>query len=108
MKKIEHTVGGIDVIRDYLNADTHEIRPNEFETLLDAFWSDYRAFLLKKDKEYGSRYLHPLAIFCDLSPLDRLNARLDEKAGRLFAGNKDENTLDDLLGLLIHRAILLA
>ena len=83
--------------------ETHE---QSFETLLDAFWGDYRAFLLEKDRKYGSRYLHPLAVFSDISPIDRLNARLDEKLGRLIAGNKDEDTFDDLLGLLIHRKIV--
>jgi hypothetical protein len=89
----------------YANHDK-EIHEQSFETLLDAFWSDYRSFILEKDRKYGSRYLHPLAVFSDISPIDRLNARLDEKLGRLIAGNKDEDTFDDLLGLLIHRSIL--
>lgn len=85
--------------------DTHTTE-KDFKTLLDEFWSDYRAFLLEKDSKYGSRYLKPLNVFCELSAMDRLNARLDEKLGRLLAGNTDEDTLDDIFGLLIHRKVL--
>lgn len=94
-------------LKEPLESDFLSTKKDTFKTLLDAFWSDYRDFLLEKDKAYGSRYLHPLSILSDLSPQERLNARIDEKLGRLFAGNKDEDTLDDILGLLVHRKILI-
>tara|TARA_R110000803_G_scaffold12293_2_gene35635 strand:- start:4036 stop:4575 length:540 start_codon:yes stop_codon:yes gene_type:complete len=101
----EHAI--YTTIETFLESDFLSTKKDTFKTLLDAFWSDYRDFLLEKDKTYGSRYLHPLSILSDLSPQERLNARLDEKFGRLFAGNKDEDTLDDILGLLVHRKILI-
>ena len=73
-----------------------------FETLLDLFWRDYRAFLLEKDSKYGSLYLNPLNKLIKLSSKDRILSRLEEKLGRLLNGNLDDNTLDDILGLLIH------
>lgn len=73
-----------------------------FETLLDLFWKDYRAFLLEKDSKYGSLYLNPLNKLIKLSSKDRILSRLEEKLGRLLNGNLDDNTLDDILGLLIH------
>lgn len=98
----------INIIKDYEKDGLYDTPTTEkdFKTLLDEFWSDYRDFLLEKDSKYGSRYLKPLNVFCDLNPMDRLNARLDEKLGRLLAGSTDEDTLDDILGLLIHRKVL--
>ena len=79
---------------------------NTFETLLDIFWKDYRTFLLKKDKEYGSSYLNPLNKLITLSPEDRIKARLEEKIGRLLNGSDKEDTYDDILGLLVHLKIV--
>jgi len=84
---------------------TNPIVPS-FKTRLDKFWDVYRAFLLAKDSSYGSRYLNPLKVFSNASALERVNARLDEKLGRLMAGSRDEDTYKDLLGLLIHREIV--
>lgn len=80
--------------------------PQSFKTLLDAFWSDYRDFLLEKDSKYGSLYLKPLNTLIELSPRERILSRLEEKIGRMLNGNLDDNTLDDILGLLIHLKVV--
>lgn len=83
-----------------------EDKPIDFESKLKAVTDDITFFLLEKDKQYGSFYLDPSnTLKTNLTPIQRIKARLEEKLSRLNHGTDDENTLDDILGLLIHLKI---
>lgn len=78
-----------------------------FKSLLTEVLDEYRDFLLEKDTQYGSFYLNPLnALKTNLTPQQRIKARLEEKLSRLMNGTDDENTLEDILGLLIHLRVV--
>jgi hypothetical protein len=79
--------------------------PTDFEKNLDLVLGDLRAFLLKKNSEYGSSYERPLNVLLDLSPALRIKARMEEKLARLLAGSTNEDTLKDLVGLWVHLQI---
>lgn len=59
-------------------------------------------FLVEKNDKYGDAYSAGVRVFSDLSPQQRIRARIDEKLNRLAAGSTDEDTAWDLAGLMIH------
>lgn len=65
---------------------------------------DYiKKFLLEKNKSYGDSALNPVAFFSELSSVERLKVRIDDKLNRLFGGEefRNEDTLIDLIGYLV-------
>ena len=66
-------------------------------------------FLCQKNRGYGDSFSKPLRVFSDLSALDQINLRIDDKLSRLVRGNKTEISEDtelDLIGYLILKRVL--
>ncbi len=62
------------------------------------------AMLLAKNKAYGNSALEPVSVFArDVSTMQRLGVRLDDKVSRLQRGHEyaDEDTLLDIVGYLV-------
>ena len=69
-------------------------------------------FLLDKNKNYGNSAAEPSTIFSDLSPIEGVKLRIDDKLKRIKnqkknPGNDKEDTVRDLIGYLILYEILL-
>lgn len=66
--------------------------------------------LLEKNDAYGNSVSEPVAIFSDLSALERIKVRMDDKLSRLARGKNThlvpEDTELDLIGYLILKSIL--
>lgn len=78
----------------------------EFERDLDAVTDDLKKMLLEKNFKYGDSVLNPTRVFCKASPLDLLDARMDDKLSRIKMGSADdEDPYEDLTGYLILRMI---
>lgn len=59
-------------------------------------------FLLSKNQSYGNSVADPVRIFHKGSPMDAINARIDDKLSRLARGcTSQEDTELDLIGYLI-------
>ena len=58
--------------------------------------------LLKKNRAYGDSIGHPIMMFSQATPEERLRSRLDDKLSRLVRGDGsgDENDLGDYVGYL--------
>lgn len=76
------------------NQTQHDIRL--FTTLL-------RDMLLKKNRKYGDAALSPMRVFSDLSPIEMIKVRMDDKLSRIQNGaaDEDEDPIFDLAGYLI-------
>jgi hypothetical protein len=59
--------------------------------------------LVDKNKKYGNSALSPANIFSNLSALDSLKVRIDDKLSRIKNGSldEDEDVTKDLIGYLI-------
>lgn len=63
-------------------------------------------FLIEKNAQYGDAYSCGVRVFSQLTPSERIRARIDEKLNRMASGvNNTEDTEWDLVGLLIHLLI---
>jgi hypothetical protein len=62
-----------------------------------------KELLLKKNSQYGDALSHPVLIFSDLTPEQRVRVMIDSKLTRLCnIGDFDnEDTITDLIGYLI-------
>lgn len=67
-----------------------------------------KALLVKKNREYGNSAFEPLPVFSDLSAIDKLRVRIDDKLKRIMtvrrlkAGPEVlEDTELDLIGYLV-------
>ena len=64
-------------------------------------------FLLTKNSAYGNSTSQPIRIFSQLSPIEGILVRIDDKLSRLKFGSTDakdqisEDTVTDLIGYLI-------
>lgn len=66
-------------------------------------------FLRKKNDDYGDSLQNPSGIF-QKNKMDGILARLDDKLGRIKAvgiNDKTEDTIEDLIGYLIHLKIMM-
>ena len=64
--------------------------------------------LLTKNRAYGSSFKTPLHVFSKLSPVEAINARMDDKLARMKqAKDFSEDTEADLIGYLILKRIAL-
>ena len=65
--------------------------------------------LLEKNRSYGNSVIEPIRIFAkDLTPLQQVNVRIDDKLSRLARGTDEmnEDTEFDLLGYLLLKRVL--
>jgi len=62
-----------------------------------------KELLLKKNARYGDALSHPVLIFSDLTPEQRVRVMIDSKLTRYcnIGDNDDEDTITDLIGYLI-------
>ena len=68
--------------------------------------NDIADFLCEKNDQYGDAYSAGVKVFSQLTPAERIRARIDEKLNRMASGvNNTEDTEKDLVGLLIHLLI---
>jgi hypothetical protein len=69
---------------------------------------DICTLLLTKNRAYGSSFRRPLGVFSKLSPVEAINARMDDKLARIKqAKDFSEDTEADLIGYLILKKVLL-
>jgi hypothetical protein len=62
--------------------------------------------LLTKNRAYGSSFAKPLGVFSKLSPVEAINARMDDKLARIMqAKDFTEDTELDLIGYLILKRV---
>ena len=75
--------------------------PMKIERACDAI----KRLLLRKNQKYGDSALDPCRIFSKATPVEQLLVRIDDKLSRIqnsgFDGDREEDTLDDLIGYLI-------
>jgi len=80
-----------------------------YEKSLKLVLGDLECFLLDKNKKYGNSLFNDIGIFHKGSPLDKFDARIDDKLARKKNNNvnEDEDIELDLLGYLINKRIYL-
>lgn len=67
---------------------------------------DICELLLTKNRAYGSSFAKPLGVFSKLSPVEAINARMDDKLARIKqAKDFSEDTELDLIGYLLLKRI---
>ncbi len=89
----------INMIEYALNGDGGEAQRQIAEKVVDI-----GAMLLAKNQAYGNSALEPVSVFArDVSTMQRLGVRLDDKVSRLQRGHEyaDEDTLLDIVGYLV-------
>ena len=67
-----------------------------------------KAIVLQKNIDYGNSLHNPIQVF-QKNKLEGILGRIDDKLNRIKAvgiGDKTEDTIDDLIGYLIHLNIL--
>ena len=81
----------------------------DFERSLVSVLRDVGKLLSEKNRLYGNAYFEPTGVFSKLTPLERIDARIDEKLARIKSAQNDdqEDTTNDLIGLLVIRKICL-
>lgn len=89
---------------DNLLHSSESFEQREFLSRVQAAAAQITELLREKNQAYGNAALAPLGVFSQLTPVERLAARLDEKLSRLRTlglSDQSEDTLDDLIGGLI-------
>jgi hypothetical protein len=81
----------------------------DFDRALAIVLRDVGKLLSEKNRLYGNAYFEPTEVFSKLTPLERIDARIDEKLARIKSAQNDdqEDTTNDLIGLLVIRKICL-
>ena len=73
---------------------------------------DYiKAFLLKKNRDYGDSAINPIRVFSRADSIEQINVRLDDKLSRINNQNEkeiNEDTELDLIGYLILKRIAIS
>jgi hypothetical protein len=83
---------------------------NKFREDLQIVLAELQDFLVQKNIKYGDSALTPTTCFSrNLTPLDGINIRLDDKIKRLMTGDasEDEDVELDIIGYLIIKRIYL-
>ena len=83
-------------------AETNELLENELQRLRDLF--------IEKNEQYNDSLQHPLSTFHKGDVVSGICARLDDKLGRIRESGINEHTIDtidDLIGYLVHLRIAL-
>ena len=69
---------------------------------------DLELFLIDKNKKYGNSLFDDEGVFHKGSPLDKINARIDDKLARKKNNRNDDEDVElDLIGYLINKRIYL-
>lgn len=72
---------------------------------IEAACDEVKRLLLRKNQQYGDSAIHPCRIFSKASSHEQLLIRIDDKLSRIvncgFDGDKEEDTLNDLIGYLV-------
>jgi len=71
-----------------------------------AFLTD---FLIEKNNDYGDSLQNPIGVF-QKNKIDGILGRLDDKLNRIKSvgiNDKTEDTIDDLIGYLVHLKLML-
>ncbi len=76
--------------------------PYKSEATIESVCDALKEFLLAKNKNYGNSATEPLNIFSNLSNIERMKCRMDEKISRIKNSPCDRvNDYVDLLGYLV-------
>lgn len=64
--------------------------------------------LAEKNRKYGNAAIKPVRTFSNLSPIERLNVRMDDKLQRIAnrQDDEDEDPEKDLLGYLVLKRVM--
>lgn len=78
------------------------------EELIDMACKALAEFLKNKNKSYGDSIRSPRRFYGKGTPMELVNARIDDKLNRIFQGTEyeDDDDLYDLAGYVIWRRIL--
>jgi hypothetical protein len=89
--------------------ESHSPSITDFERSLVSVLREVGKLLSEKNRLYGNAYFEPTGVFSKLTPLERIDARIDEKLARIKSAQNDdqEDTTNDLIGLLVIRKICL-
>ena len=70
---------------------------------IKAVCDDLAAFLIDKNRAYGSSFSEPINIFSQVSAREQLAVRIDDKLNRMHKGSEyaGDDTVLDLAGYLI-------
>lgn len=92
-----------------MNLEYHSQSITDFDRALAIVLRDVGKLLSEKNRLYGNAYFEPTEVFSKLTPLERIDARIDEKLARIKSAQNDdqEDTTNDLIGLLVIRKICL-
>lgn len=99
------------LLNESCESEILNLTAEELSIKLGVDFSIVQELLLLKNKEYSNSVFEPLNAFGnDLTPLDKVNVRLDDKLARMMNPVKKvikEDTILDFIGYLILRSILL-
>tara|TARA_R100000988_G_scaffold96331_3_gene63062 strand:- start:2898 stop:3263 length:366 start_codon:yes stop_codon:yes gene_type:complete len=76
----------------------------ETESLIKEVCKSVQKLLIQKNKNYGDSAISPSNIFCKLSAVDSICARIDDKLMRIKnvgINDETEDTVTDLIGYLV-------
>ena len=77
-------------------------KQNKSDATIESVCDALKEFLLAKNKNYGNSATEPLNIFSNLSNIERMKCRMDEKISRIKNSPCDRvNDYVDLLGYLV-------
>lgn len=76
---------------------------------IEIYLNELTKFLIKKNNDYGDSLQNPIGVF-QQNKIDGILGRIDDKLNRIKTvgiNDKTEDTIDDLIGYLIHLQIML-
>lgn len=76
---------------------------------IEIFTNNLKDFLIQKNNDYGDSLQNPIGVF-QKNKIEGILGRIDDKLNRIRAvgiNDKTEDTIEDLIGYLIHLKIML-
>ena len=76
---------------------------------IEAYMNELTKFLIQKNNDYGDSLQNPIQVF-QKNKIDGVLGRIDDKLNRIKTvgiNDKTEDTIEDLIGYLIHLKIML-
>jgi len=76
---------------------------------IEAYMNELTKFLIQKNNDYGDSLQNPIQVF-QRNKIDGVLGRIDDKLNRIKTvgiNDKTEDTIEDLIGYLIHLKIML-